>query len=73
MKYIVSALIATAAFAQFDPTDCCKEIPVMAFCVGCTPMQYAARKDDTNPTSCCSEVPLSKECLGCPEEVADIP
>ena len=35
MKYIVSALIAATAFAQFDPTDCCRELPINAKCMGC--------------------------------------
>ena len=35
MKYFAAALIATTAFAQFDPTDCCRTMPVDARCLGC--------------------------------------
>ena len=35
MKYFVSALIAATAFAQFDPTNCCGELPANPRCLGC--------------------------------------
>ena len=35
MKYCVSALIAATAFAQFDPTNCCREVPIYPQCIGC--------------------------------------
>ena len=37
MKYFISALIATAAFAQDvpNPTDCCRVIPIDLRCLDC--------------------------------------
>ena len=35
MKYFATALIATTALAQFDPTNCCREMPRDARCMGC--------------------------------------
>ena len=35
MKYFAAAIIATTAFAQFDPTNCCNELPIDPRCIGC--------------------------------------
>ena len=36
MKYFATALIATTAFAQFDPVDCCRGLPRDPRCLGCS-------------------------------------
>ena len=35
MKYFAAVLLATTAFAQFDPTNCCNELPIDGRCIGC--------------------------------------
>ena len=36
MKFFAAALIATTAFAQFDPVDCCRTHPPDPRCLGCS-------------------------------------
>merc|ERR1719266_1387196 len=36
MKYFASAILTATAYAQFDPTDCCRTMPIDARCIGCT-------------------------------------
>ena len=42
MKYFAAALIVSTAFAQFDPTDCCSELPRLSSCLGCEPLESEA-------------------------------
>ena len=35
MKFFATALLAATAFAQFDPTNCCNELPINPKCIGC--------------------------------------
>ena len=66
MKFYATALIAATAFAQFDPTNCCNEMPVSVRCMGCYSDPELAGFD---PTDCCRELPINPfKCIGCSSE-----
>ena len=37
MKQFAAAILAATAFGQFDPTDCCRSMPIDPRCMGCGP------------------------------------
>ena len=65
MKYYVSALIATAVFAQdANPQDCCKTMPRSFSCLGCEDMAATFAPVSTQP-DCCTHDPRGPRCYGC--------